>query len=160
MSGILQKLTKISAKSAKRLGRGPGSGKEKTSGRGNKGQRARKSGEAPLWFEGGALPLVKRMPMLRGKARFNVLEPTATVSLTDINKMSADQITLDTLKLEKVIDRRFKKAKVVANGTISRKVTIVDVRVSKTAATMIEQAGGSVQTAPSASDQDASVKHS
>src|SRR5260221_1304622 len=97
---MLNKLTKITEKPAKRLGRGYGSGKgEHTVGRGNKGMRARKSGEAPAWFEGGQLPLVKRLPMLRGKSRFNVIRPTATVTLSHIEKMKAETITLDAVKL-------------------------------------------------------------
>ncbi len=144
---MLNKLTKITERSAKRLGRGRGSGKgEHTAGRGMKGQRSRKSGQAPAWFEGGQLPLTKRLPMQRGKGRFNVLYPTALVTLTDIERMSADVITLDTLKLEKVIDKRFQKAKIVANGKITRKVTVQGVPASQTAAKAIEVAGGQVQT--------------
>ena len=142
---LLNKLTKITEKKSKRLGRGVGSGKgEHTVGRGNKGMRARNSGEAPAWFEGGQLSITKRMPMLRGKARFNVLEPAAMVTLNDLSKMSTDVITLDALKLEKIIDKKFKKAKIVANGQITRKVSIQGVPVSKTAATLIEKAGGTV----------------
>ncbi len=143
---MLNKLTKITEKKAKRLGRGPGSGKgEHTVGRGNKGMRARKSGQAQAWFEGGQLPMVKRMPMLRGKARFNVLTPSAMVTLHDLNKMSAEVITLDALKLEKVIDARFAKAKIVANGEVTRKVSVQGVPVSKSAKTAIEKAGGKVE---------------
>lgn len=142
---MLQSLPSIVEKPAKRVGRGPGSGKEKTAGRGQKGQRARKSGEAPLWFEGGQLPLVKRLPMLRGKLRFNVLTPTAEVKLTDLEKMAAEVITLDTLKLEKVIDKRFKKAKIIAGGTLTRKITVQGIAVSQTAAKMIEKVGGQVE---------------
>jgi large subunit ribosomal protein L15 len=145
---MLQNLTKITERSAKRLGRGVGSGKgEHTVGRGTKGQRARKSGEAPAWFEGGQLPLTKRLPMLRGKARFEVLNPAAEVKLSDLEKMKADVITFDALKLEKVIDKRFKKAKIIANGSITRKVTVQGIRASKTATQMIEKAGGKVEVA-------------
>ncbi len=143
---LLQVLTKITDRPKKRLGRGVGSGKgEHSVGRGTKGQRARKSGEAPLWFEGGQLPLVKRLPMQRGKARFNVIHPTAAVSLSDIEKMKADVITLDALKLEKVIDAQFKKAKIIGNGTVKRKVTVQGLRVSQSAAKMIAKAGGTVE---------------
>jgi large subunit ribosomal protein L15 len=143
---LLNKLNKLVENPSKRLGRGPGSGKGKhTVGRGNKGMRARKSGSAPLWFEGGQLPLIKRVPMQRGKGRFNVLFPTAAVGLNEIEKMSADVITLDTLKIERIIDQRFKKAKIIANGSLTRKVTVRGIAVSKTAATIIEQAGGSIE---------------
>jgi large subunit ribosomal protein L15 len=143
---ILNKLAKITARPAKRRGRGYGSGKgSHTAGRGNKGMRARKSGEAPLWFEGGQLPLVKRLPMLRGKHRFQSLHPTAEVTLDDLNKMSAIEVTLDTLKLEKIIDTRFKRAKIISNGTLNRKVSIKGLPVSANAVKMIEKAGGSVE---------------
>jgi large subunit ribosomal protein L15 len=145
---MLNALKKVTDKQAKRVGRGHGSGKgAHTSGRGSKGQRARKSGQAPAWFEGGQLPLVKRLPMLRGKARFNVLVPSAAVTLTALNKMKSEVITLDTLKLEKVIDQRFKKAKIIANGTIERKVIVKGVPVSAGATKLITQAGGSIEPA-------------
>ena len=148
---MLQHLDKVTSKPKKRLGRGVGSGKgEHTVGRGTKGQRARKSGNAPAWFEGGQLPLTKRLPMNRGKSRFNVIRPSAMVTLNDIEAMKSDTITLETLKIEKVIDSKFKKAKIVSNGALTRKVTVSGgVRVSKTAATIIEQAGGTVEV-PSA----------
>jgi large subunit ribosomal protein L15 len=143
---LLKALNKIVENPSKRLGRGPGSGKGKhTVGRGNKGQRARKSGTPPLWFEGGQLPLVKRVPMQRGKGRFNVLFPTAAVSLAEVEKMSADIITLDALKLEGVIDKRFRKAKIITNGSLTRKVTVRGIAVSKTASTIIERAGGTIE---------------
>ena len=145
---MLNALKKVTDKQAKRVGRGHGSGKgAHTAGRGTKGQRARKSGQAPAWFEGGQLPLVKRLPMLRGKARFNVLVPSAAVTLTALNKMKSEVITLDTLKLEKVIDQRFKKAKIIANGTIERKVIVKGVPVSAGATKLITQAGGSIEPA-------------
>ncbi len=145
---LLQNLPKITEKSSKRLGRGRGSGKgEHTVGRGTKGQRARKSGQSPLWFEGGQLPLVKRLPMQRGKLRFNVLEPTAEVTLTALEKMKSEEISLDTLKLERVIDQKFKKAKIIGNGTISRKITVRGLRVSESAGKMIQQAGGTIENA-------------
>ncbi len=147
---LLKTLTKIVDKPAKRLGRGTGSGKgNHTVGRGSKGQRSRKSGQAPAWFEGGQLPLIKRLPMLRGKKRFNVLDPAAAVSLSEIDKMKADIITLDTLKLEKVIEGRFRKAKIINNGTLSRKVIVRGIPVSKNAATIIEQQGGTIEAAQS-----------
>ena len=144
---MLNKLTSIVEKPAKRIGRGYGSGKGgHTVGRGTKGQRARKSGEAPAWFEGGQLPLIKRLPMQRGKMRFKSLTPTAMVTLSDLNRMSAEVITLDALKLEKIIDLRFARAKVVANGELTRKVQVRGVGVSATAAAKITKLGGEVET--------------
>ncbi len=142
---LLNNLTSIVSKSSKRIGRGYGSGKGgHTSSRGMKGQRSRVGSKIPLWFEGGQLPLTKRLPMLRGKGRFNVLVPTAEVTLTDINKMTAKVISLETLKLEKVINTRFKKAKLVKTGKLTRKVT-VEIPTSAAAKREVENAGGSTK---------------
>ena len=142
---LLNSLTSIVSKSKKRVGRGYGSGKGgHTSGRGMKGQRSRVGSKIPLWFEGGQLPLTKRLPMLRGKGRFNVLVPTAEVTLADIEKMDAKVISLETLKIEKVINARFKKAKLVKTGKLTRSVT-VEIPVSAAAKKAIESAGGSIK---------------
>jgi len=142
---LLNKLTSITKKSAQRVGRGYGSGKGgHTSTRGMKGQKSRGGSKIPLWFEGGQLPLIKRLPMLRGKGKLNVVRPTAEITLTEIDNMQAETITLETLKLEKVIHPRFKKAKIIASGTLNRKVTVEGVRVTKVAAEVITKAGGSV----------------
>lgn len=143
---ILQSLPSIITGAKKRVGRGYGSGKGgHTAGRGNKGQGSRTGGGVPLWFEGGQLPLIKRMPMWRGKGRFKVVVPTAEVTLSDLDKMSSDIITLDTLKLEKVIDGRFRKAKIIDTGTITRVVKIKGLAVSKNAQSVIGKLGGSVE---------------
>lgn len=143
---LLHKLTSITHGSKKRVGRGPGSGKgAHTVGRGMKGQKSRNGGTIPIWFEGGQLPLVKRLPMQRGKGRFNVVKPVAEITLTDLNNMQAETVTLDTLKLEKVIDKRFSKAKIIKSGSISRKVTISGVPVTAGAVKAIEKAGGKVE---------------
>ena len=142
------KLTSVTEPSAKRLGRGFGSGKGgHTSSRGQKGQKSRRGSKIPLWFEGGQLPLIKRLPMLRGKGRFNVLVTTAEVTLSELDKMQADTITFDTLKLERIIPAGAKKAKIIASGSISRKVTITGEKIaaSANAVVAIEKAGGSSQ---------------
>lgn len=145
---MLNVLKKLTEKPKKRIGRGYGTGKGgHTVGRGTKGQRARKSGEAPAWYEGGQLPLIKRLPMQRGKARFNVLVPTAEVTLSHLNKMTAEVITLDALKLEKVIHARFQRAKVIANGKIERKVIVRGLPATAGAVKAIKHAGGSVESA-------------
>lgn len=142
---LLNNLTSIISRSSKRLGRGFGSGKGgHTSSRGMKGQRSRVGSKIPLWFEGGQLPLTKRLPMLRGKGRFNVLTLTAEITLTDLEKMEAEVINLETLKLEKVISPRFGKAKLINTGSLTRKVT-VEIPVSASSKKAIENAGGSVK---------------
>lgn len=143
---LLSSLIASTTKQSKRVGRGIGSGKGgHNSGRGSKGQKERTGGKVPLWFEGGQLPLIKRMPMWRGKGKFKVVRPCAEVSLNDISKMSATSITLDTLKLEKVIDSKFKKAKIIGTGEMTRKVEVQSLPVSKAAKAAIEKAGGSVK---------------
>ncbi len=147
---LLHSLARTTHPAAKRVGRGYGSGRGgHTSGRGTKGQGARVGAKRPHWFEGGQLPLVKRLPMWRGKGRFNVVRPTARVTLTDLEGMEAKTITLDTLKLEKVIAARFKKAKVVKTGRLARAVVLEGILVSVGARAAIEAAGGRVDLATS-----------
>lgn len=142
---ILNALVKTTTTAKKRVGRGYGSAKGgHTSSKGQKGQRSRGGAKIPLWFEGGQLPLIKRLPMLRGKGKLVVVRPTAEVSLSEIEAMQATVITLDTLKIEGVIDKKFKKAKIIATGKISRKVEIQGVPVSQSARDYIVNAGGSI----------------
>lgn len=143
---LLNQIVSTTQRPKKRVGRGYGCGKGgHTSGRGQKGQNSRQGKRMPTWFEGGQLPMIKRMPMMRGKSRFESLEPTAEITLSDLEKMKAVIVSLDTLKLEKVIDPRFKKAKIISNGSLKRSVTIQGVRVSTAAKTAIESAGGKVE---------------
>lgn len=141
----LNTLPSIVSRPKKRLGRGIGSGKGgHTVGRGTKGQGSRVGVTIPLWFEGGQLPLVKRLPMTRGKSKLKVIRPVAEVTLRELEKMSAATVTLETLKLEKVIDKRFARAKIINGGTLTRKVSVVGVRATKSAQAAIEAAGGSI----------------
>lgn len=142
---LLNKLTKSTSKTVKRVGRGYGSGKGgHTSSRGQKGQRARVGAKIPLWFEGGQLQLGKRLPMLRGKARFNVLNPTVELTLKDLQSLKFDSVTMESLKLNKVIDRRAKKVKIISKGSLDKKLTITGIAVTPKAKAVIEKAGGSV----------------
>lgn len=143
---LLNQLTNITKSAKKRVGRGYGSGKGgHTSGRGMKGQKSREGNNIPLWFEGGQLPLIKRMPMIRGKAKFKPLRPVVEIKLEDLNKVTATVVTLDTLKLEKLIDPRFKRAKIIAGGKLDKKLTIKGIKVSKAALEAIQKSGGSVE---------------
>jgi large subunit ribosomal protein L15 len=138
-------LPAIVTKSKKRIGRGYGSGVGgHTSTRGQKGYKSRVGSKVPLWFEGGQLPLIKRLPMTRGKGKFKVVNPTAEVSLTALNRMQAETVTLESLKLEKVIDKRFRKAKIIASGKLERPVTVQGIGVSEAAQAAIAQAGGQI----------------
>ncbi|MBP7768259.1 50S ribosomal protein L15 [Candidatus Woesebacteria bacterium] len=142
----LSQLKPLTTKQQKRVGRGFGSGKGgHTSGKGTKGQKARQGANIPLWFEGGQLPLVKRLPMLRGKGRLNATSLIVSITLTDLQRMKATSISLDTLKLEKIIPARATKAKIIATGVLSKKVTISGLPVSKQAREIIEKVGGIVE---------------
>lgn len=142
---MMQSLLAITKKTNKRVGRGYGSGKGgHTSSRGTKGQNSRNGGKRPLWFEGGQLPLIKRLPMWRGKGRLESFERLAAVSLSELAKMQATTISLDTLKLEKIIHHKFRGAKVIAHGSLSRAVTVSGLKVTQQARRLIEKVGGSV----------------
>jgi large subunit ribosomal protein L15 len=143
---LINKLQKTSTKSSKRLGRGYGSGKGgHTVGRGQKGQKSRVGSKIPLWFEGGSLPLTKRLPMWRGKGRFKTLRLTAELTFNDLNNIDLEEISLDTLKLNKIIDSRFKKAKIIKKGKLNRKIIVKGIAVSQAARKEIESLGGKVE---------------
>jgi len=145
---LLTQLTKITSKKKKRIGRGYGCGKGgHTVGKGVKGQKSRTGGvKVPVWFEGGQLPIIKRMPMTRGKSKMNVLRPTAEVTFDDLNKLDTNVISLETLKLNKIIDKRFRKAKIIHTGKkLDKKITVKGLRVSKKAQEVIESLGGKIE---------------
>jgi large subunit ribosomal protein L15 len=126
----------------RRVARGIGSGLGKTAGRGHKGQKARSGGYHKVGFEGGQMPLQRRLP----KRGFT--SPTrgevAEVRLSDLQKMKADKIDLAALKAEGVVPRLASGAKIILSGALSRKVTVAGVGVTKGAKTAIEAAGGSI----------------
>ncbi len=143
----LEKLTKITSRAGKRLGRGYGSGKGgHTVGRGQKGQKTR--GAMPAWFEGGQLPLIRRTPFVRGKRRFKSLKGDAViVTLNTLNKFKANQ-TVDSKAVSetlKISPKWIAKSgiKVVATGKLEKALK-VNLPVSTSAAKAIEAAGGSV----------------
>jgi large subunit ribosomal protein L15 len=119
-----------------RVGRGVGSGWGKTAGRGHKGQRARSGGFHKVGFEGGQMPLHRRLP----KRGFTCA----------LQGMKAAEIDLAALKAERLVPHRALGAKVIAAGKLTRKITLKEVRASKGARAMIEAAGGKVEfTEPS-----------
>lgn len=125
----------------KRVARGIGSGTGKTGGRGHKGQRARSGGFHKVGFEGGQMPLQRRLP----KRGFNspTREDTAEVLLSDLERVKAEKIDLAVLKEAGVVPPPAKRAKVIVSGKLTRKVILVGVAVSKGARSAIEAAGGS-----------------
>lgn len=133
-------------KNAKRVGRGPGSGTGKTAGRGHKGQKARAGGYHKVGFEGGQMPLQRRVPK-RGFR--SVTEQTAEVRLDALNKLEGT-VDLAALQAAGVVPRSAKRAKVIASGALTAKVTLQGVAASAGAAKAIEAAGGSAGSGPEA----------
>ena len=137
-----------SRRARKRVGRGIGSGLGKTGGRGHKGQHSRSGGFHKVGFEGGQMPLQRRLPK-RG-FRSMAAGGTAEIRLSDIERCGLDSIDLAALKEAGVVARGADRAKIIATGSISRKVTISGVGVTKGARAAIEAAGGSIADAPAA----------
>lgn len=128
----------------KRVGRGPGSGWGKTSGRGQKGQKARSGGGVRPGFEGGQLPLQMRIPKFGFRSRVGLV--TAEVRTGELAGVEGDEITLDTLKAANVVRRDMKRARIILSGDVARafKVSGEELKVTKGAREAIEAAGGSV----------------
>ena len=129
----------------RRLGRGIGSGLGKTAGRGHKGQHARAGGYHKVGFEGGQMPLQRRLP----KRGFNsrTRDDCAEVRLSELRLVQAEVIDLDALKLAGVVPREAKRAKVIVSGDLAGPVRLKGVAVTAGARTVIEQAGGSIEEA-------------
>ena len=133
------------AKVRKRVGRGPGSGLGKTSGRGENGQKSRSGASIPAWFQGGQTPLYRRVPK-RGfnNARFRT--EFATINLSDLNKFNdGDVVTPEILKEKGIVKKQLCGIKVLGNGTLEKKLTIKANRFSSSAVTKIESAGGKAE---------------
>lgn len=127
----------------KRVGRGTGCGLGKTAGRGHKGQKARAGGFHKVGFEGGQMPLHRRLPK-RG-FRSLLAGDTAEIRLGDLQRLSADQIDMQVLKDAGLAPIAAIRAKVILSGAIERKVTLKGLGVSKGARAAVEKAGGSVE---------------
>jgi large subunit ribosomal protein L15 len=127
----------------KRPGRGIGSGLGKTGGRGIKGQKSRSGGFHKIGFEGGQMPLHRRLPK-RGFVS-GQRDDTVEVRLSDLQKLDANVIDLDALKSAGVVHALALRAKVILAGEIKRKVAVKGIGVSKGARAAIEAAGGSVE---------------
>ena len=129
--------------SPKRLGRGIGSGLGKTSGRGHKGQKARSGGYHKVGFEGGQMPLQRRLPKFGFTSRKSHL--VAEVRLSELAAIEADVITLDVLKQAGIIRKDMLAARIIANGELNKAVTVNGVHCTKGAKAAIEKNGGKVE---------------
>lgn len=127
----------------KRVGRGIGSGLGKTCGRGHKGQKSRSGGFHKVGFEGGQMPLQRRLPKVGFVSRVSLT--TAQVRLGELAKVEGDTIDLDSLKKAGLVAKSMKRAKIFASGEIGRAVNVKGIPVTKGAKAAIEAAGGSVE---------------
>ncbi|OOF08370.1 50S ribosomal protein L15 [Salinivibrio proteolyticus] len=129
--------------SAKRVGRGIGSGLGKTGGRGHKGQKSRSGGSVRPGFEGGQMPLKQRLPKFGFTSRKSLT--SAEVRLSELAKVEGDVVSLESLKAANVVAQDTRTAKIVLSGEIARAVTVKGVRVTKGAKAAIEAAGGKIE---------------
>ena len=135
-----------SHKTKRRVGRGAGSGWGKTASRGQKGQKARSGGGVKPGFEGGQMPMQRRVPKFGFRSRVGLV--TAEVRLGELAKLDGDIVDLAALQKANVVSRSIRRARIMLSGTIDRAVTVNGaggtIKVTKGARAAIEQAGGSV----------------
>jgi large subunit ribosomal protein L15 len=129
--------------SPKRVGRGIGSGLGKTGGRGHKGQKSRSGGSVKPGFEGGQMPIQRRLPKFGFTSRKSFV--TDQVTLSEIAKVEGDVVSLETLKAAGLVKKEMQLIKVIKSGEINRAVTISGLKVTKGALEAINAAGGKVE---------------
>ena len=134
-----------SKKNAKRVGRGIGSGTGKTCGRGHKGQKSRSGGFTKVGFEGGQMPLQRRLPKVGFASRSTKL--SAEVRLYELSKINADVIDIAALVKANIVPAKTQKAKVIDSGEISKAVNLKGIKVTPGARKAIEAAGGKIEDA-------------
>lgn len=132
-----------SNKPIRRVGRGIGSGLGKTCGRGHKGQKSRAGGFHKVGFEGGQMPLQRRLPK-RGFVSLTAKD-TEQVLLSSLNKLPIDEVDLQALKLAGLVSNNAKSAKVILNGELTRAMVLRGITATKGALAAIVAVGGSVQ---------------
>ena len=132
-----------SRKNAKRVGRGIGSGVGKTAGRGHKGQKSRSGGRVRPGFEGGQMPLQKRLPKYGFTSR--IARTTAQVRLAELNAVDGDVVDLAALKSADLVNENITRARVFLSGELSKAGTVKGLKVTKGAREAIEAAGGKIE---------------
>ena len=130
-------------KEAKRVGRGIGNGLGKTGGRGHKGQSSRSGGSIRPGFEGGQMPLQKRLPKYGFTSRLAAV--TAEIRLSELNKVEGEIVDIAALRSAGIINNSIERAKVFASGEVTKAVTLKGVGATKGARAAIEAAGGKVE---------------
>ncbi len=126
-----------------RVGRGIGSGSGKTSGRGHKGQRSRSGGYHKVGFEGGQMPLQRRLPKVGFRSRKAATR--AELRLHELAKVAGEVVSLASLKQANLVPLQTKQVKVILSGTLDKAVTVQGILVTKGARQAIEAAGGKVE---------------
>lgn len=126
-----------------RVGRGASAGQGKTCGRGVKGQRARKGGYHKVGFEGGQMPLQRRLP--KTGFRSKVSPTVAEVRLSELTKLTGDTVTLESLKEANLVPLQSLRARIVASGSVAKALTVRGVHLTKGARAAIEAAGGKLE---------------
>ena len=137
-----------SKKNRRRVGRGIGSGLGKTAGRGHKGQKSRAGGYHKVGFEGGQMPLQRRLPKRGFKSA--QLKFNGQVTLTDLQRLDVAEIDLLTLKAAGLVREIVRQVKVIKSGELSRKVLLKGIAATAGAKAAIEAAGGVIEAAPAA----------
>ena len=132
-----------SRQNRKRVGRGIGSGLGKTCGRGHKGQKSRSGGFHKVGFEGGQMPLQRRLPKVGFQSRLG--KTTAEVTLSEIASVNAEVVDMNALHEADILPRSLKRGKVILSGEIDKAVTLKGLRATKGARAAIEAAGGKVE---------------
>jgi large subunit ribosomal protein L15 len=128
--------------SRKRIGRGMGSGMGKTSGRGHKGQKSRSGGFTKIGFEGGQMPLQRRLPKVGFSSRISIV--TSQVTLGQLDKLSEKDINIDVPKKHNLVTKNILRVKVMLSGEINRSINLVGIKATKGAKAAIEAAKGTV----------------
>lgn len=128
---------------AKRVGRGIGSGLGKTCGRGHKGQKSRSGGYHKVGFEGGQMPIQRRLPKVGFNSRKSLV--STEVRLAELNKVDGDTVDLLTLKAANLVNSSIESVKIFLSGELNKAVTVKGLRVTKGARAAIEAAGGKVE---------------
>ena len=141
----LNELSNVNAKTRKRVGRGAGSGLGKTSGKGHKGQNARSGGGVRPGFEGGQLPLFRRLSK-RGFNNYNFRTVYATVNVSDLERFEeGTEVTKELLIEAGLVKKELDGIKVLGNGELTKKLTVKANKFSSTAKTKIENVGGTTE---------------
>tara|TARA_B100000767_G_scaffold38599_1_gene32543 strand:- start:153 stop:587 length:435 start_codon:yes stop_codon:yes gene_type:complete len=128
--------------SRKRVGRGMGSGIGKTSGRGHKGQKSRSGGFTKIGFEGGQMPLKRRLPKVGFSSRISIV--TSQVTLSQLDKLTEKDIDIDVLKNNNLVTKNILRVKVMLSGAINRPINLIGIKATKGAKAAIEAAKGTV----------------